>query len=270
MNAQRSIVPAAHFDKPLSSACFRRSNDARDCGRILAIAGALATAVEAGQPQALWREDSMRLKIFSLFAASLLIFAGSVAAQTPAENDPPQTQAAASQEQARTPNFGARRGQIMRPGEKGRVIMGPGRPMRKVEEHGPGWAGPLSMFSKMEAQLDNPMVRAALGLTDQQADSLRKILVNTEVFTIQTGAGAMVDGIQLKELLREDNPDRAAVMAKGDAISKSVSDLVDHYLDAILSAKKILTPQQQKIIREYMENGGHGFGASRRPMSMQP
>jgi Spy/CpxP family protein refolding chaperone len=204
----------------------------------------------------------MRFKvIFSLFAASLLIVAGSAAAQTPEPNETTQTQATPSQGQRQTPDFGARRGQMMRPGERGRVIMGPGRPMQKVEEHGPGWDGPLRMFSKMEAQLDNPMVRAALGLTDQQADSLRKILVNTEVFTIQTGAGAMVDGIQLKELLRADNPDRAAVMAKGDAISKSVSELVDHYLDAILSAKKILTPQQQKIIREYMENGGHGFGA---------
>jgi Spy/CpxP family protein refolding chaperone len=115
----------------------------------------------------------------------------------------------------------------------------------------------------MEAELDNPMVRMALGLTDEQADSLRKLVVNTEVFTIQTGASAAVDAIQLKELLRADHPDRAAVMAKGDAISQSASALVHHYLEAILSAKTILTPEQQKMIREYMENGGAGFRGSR-------
>lgn len=115
----------------------------------------------------------------------------------------------------------------------------------------------------MEAELDNPMVRMALGLTDQQADSLRKLVVDTEIFTIQTGASAAVDAIQLKELLRADHPDRAAVMAKGDAISQSASALVHHYLVAILSAKTILTPEQQKMIREYMENGAAGFRASR-------
>jgi Heavy-metal resistance len=151
----------------------------------------------------------------------------------------------------------------MRPGERGPVVTGEGRRLQGVEEHNENWAGPLRMFSRMETELDNPMVRMALGLSDQQADSLRKIIVNTEIFTIQTGAGAAVDAIQLKELLRADHPDRAAVMAKGDAISQSASALIHHYLDAILSAKTILTPEQQKMIREYMENGGHGLRTPR-------
>lgn len=68
-----------------------------------------------------------------------------------------------------------------------------------------------------------------------------------------------LDAIQLKELLRADHPDHAAVMAKGDALSPSASALIRHYLDAILPAKAILTPEQQKMIRAYMENGGHGL-----------
>ena len=94
-----------------------------------------------------------------------------------------------------------------------------------------------------------------LNLTDQQADSLRKIIVDTETFTIKTGAGIAVDSIDLRELLRADKPDRAEVMRKGDEISKSTSQLINHYLDAMLAAKAVLTPEQQKMIRAYIERG---------------
>jgi Spy/CpxP family protein refolding chaperone len=106
-------------------------------------------------------------------------------------------------------------------------------------------------------------MKTVLGLSDQQADGLRKIVVDTETFTITTGAEIAVDSITLRELLRADKPDRAAVMKKGDEITKSTSLLVSHYLDAILSAKTILTPEQQKAIREYMQNGAPALPATR-------
>lgn len=118
---------------------------------------------------------------------------------------------------------------------------------------GPG--GLLQRVSRLLAALDDPRVRTALGLTDQQADSLRKIIVDTETFTIKTGADIAVNSIELRELLRADKPDRAAVMSKGDQISKSTSLLINHYLDAMLAAKAILTPEQQKMIRAYLEGG---------------
>jgi Spy/CpxP family protein refolding chaperone len=105
------------------------------------------------------------------------------------------------------------------------------------------------------AALDDTRVRTALGLSDQQADSLRKIVVGTETFTIKTGADIAVDSIDLRELLRADKPDRAAVMSKGEEISKSTSQMINHYLDAMLAVKAILTPEQQKMIRAYIEGG---------------
>jgi hypothetical protein len=45
-------------------------------------------------------------------------------------------------------------------------------------------------------------------------------------------------------------------MRKGDEISKSTSQLINHYLDAMLAAKAVLTPEQQKMIRAYIERGG--------------
>ena len=93
------------------------------------------------------------------------------------------------------------------------------------------------MVSELLAALDDARVRTMLGLTDQQADSLRKIVIDTETFTITTGAAIAVNSLELRELLRADKPDRAAVMSKGDEISKSTSDLISHYLDAMLAAK---------------------------------
>ena len=118
---------------------------------------------------------------------------------------------------------------------------------------GPDFGGPLQRVSRLLAALDDPRVRSALGLSDQQADSLRKIVVDTETFTIKTGADIAVDSIDLRELLRADKPDRAAVMSKGQEISKSTSQLINHYLDAVLAMKAILTPEQQKMIRAYIE-----------------
>jgi hypothetical protein len=206
----------------------------------------------------------MRSKMIfsSALAASLLIFAGASGAQAPAGNETPEPRR--SQTRTQIPDFGGHNGPSTEPDVKSRVMISRGPMLRSGGmEHGEPWTGPLAAFSKMEAQLDNPMVRTALGLTDQQADSLRKLLVNAEIDTIRTGAGIAVDGIQLKELLRADHPDRATVMAKGNEISQSVSQLIDHYLDVILTAKTVLTPQQQEMIRAYMEGHGQEF---RRPV----
>jgi hypothetical protein len=124
---------------------------------------------------------------------------------------------------------------------------------------GQGSGGPLQWVSRLLAALDDTRVRTMLGLTDQQADGLRKIVVDTETFTIKTGAVIAVDSIDLRELLRTDKPDRIAVMSKGDEISKSTSQLINHYLDAMLAAKAILTPVQQKMIRAYWERGAPAF-----------
>ena len=139
-------------------------------------------------------------------------------------------------------------------------MMGPmlGRP-QDGGGRGRETGGPLQRVSRLLAALDDTRVRTILGLTDQQADGLRKIIVDTETFTIKTGAVIAVDSIDLQELLRADKPDRAAVMSKGDEISKSTSQLINHYLEAMLAAKAILTPEQQKMIRAYVERGAPAF-----------
>jgi len=205
-----------------------------------------------------------------IFVTGLSIFANASAAQGQAQNPPAQPPPAQS---AQGPQQSANRAV---PGQRpmGPVIIGAGMAPGMMQRMGPmlgpsqgaggrgqGLGGALQRVSRLLAALDDTRVRTMLGLTDQQADSLRKIIVDTETFTIKTGAVIAVDSIDLQELLRADKPDRAAVMSKGDEISKSTSQLINHDLEAMVAAKAILTPEQQKMIRAYVERGAPGFPA---------
>jgi hypothetical protein len=210
----------------------------------------------------------MRLKIFAAlsFVVSFFVFANTCSAQRGA---PPPAQSQQGQQQFNAPPPGQRptgpgigmgggmmSGDMMTPGTMqmmGQMMGGPQGRGGRGQQSGRG--NPLQTVSKLLAALDDARVRTMLGLTDQQADSLHKLVLDTETFTITTGAAVAVNALELRELLRADKPDRAAVMSKGDAISKSTSDLISHYLDAMLTAKQILTPEQQKMIQNYMENG---------------
>lgn len=206
-----------------------------------------------------------KMMVTLIFLTSVAVFASASAAQGQAQNppdQPPLAQSAQGQQQSPNPAVPGQR--PMGPGTMGAGMMPPGMmqmmgPMllrsQEAGGRGPGSGGPLQMVSRLLAALDDPRVRTILGLTDHQADSLRKIIVDTETFTIKTAADIAVDAIDLRELLRADKPDRAAVMSKGDEISKSTSQLINRCLDAMLAAKAILTPEQQKMIRAYMESG---------------
>ena len=204
----------------------------------------------------------MRFKMIAIFifVISLSIFAGATAAQAPTSD--PGAQASTGQSGAQGQQESGDRARpeqrrMRREMRDGGMMMGRQRGGRRGE----GLGGPLQRVSQLLAALDDPRVRTVLGLTDQQADSLRKIIVGTETFTIKTGADIAVDSIDLRELLRADKPDRAAVMSKGDEISKYTSQLINHYLDAMLAAKAVLTPAQQKMIRAYIERGAPALSA---------
>ncbi|HTU34895.1 MAG TPA: hypothetical protein VMF66_13925 [Candidatus Acidoferrum sp.] len=192
------------------------------------------------------------------FLAAGLAFAGTSAAQGPQNQPPTPPRDQSANHTMRSPAWRMGNSTIAAP----RVMTWRSRQLERRE----GWGGPLRIFSNLESDLDNPRIQTALGLSQQQVTSLRGILVNTEIYTIQDGSGILVDGIQLKQLLRSDHPDKTAVMAKGNAISQGVSQIINHYLNAILDAKNVLTPQQQDMIRHYMamhgaEMGNLGFGS---------
>jgi len=108
-------------------------------------------------------------------------------------------------------------------------------------------------FSRLLALLDDDRVKVSLNLTDAQADRLRQIAVETEKSTLKSGADLAVRGIELRELLGADKPDREAVMKKIQEISNLRAELMKQHVAALLDAKSVLTPEQQKKIRTFME-----------------
>jgi Spy/CpxP family protein refolding chaperone len=199
-----------------------------------------------------------KTRVLLILVASLSMFAGARA--VPAQNPPPPPVPAQGQREQGpigpvTIGAGMMTPEMMQ-------VMGPMVRAQNAGGHGRESAGPLQTVSRLMTALDDSRVRTMLGLSDEQANRLRKIVIDTEIFTIQTGANIAVDSIELRELLRADKPDKTAVMTKGDEISKDTSELISHYLDAILTAKTILTPEQQKMIRAYLESGAPALPAA--------
>ncbi len=132
------------------------------------------------------------------------------------------------------------------------------------------------MTGRLMAMLDNERVKSYLNLTDPQADRLRQILVDTEKTSVKTRADMAVRGIELRELLRSDKPDREAVMKKVQELSDLRGQIMKQHVEALLQAKTVLTPDQQKKIRAFIESraaerGRHeGFGERRPDWGGQP
>lgn len=200
-----------------------------------------------------------KMMVTLIFVASLSLLADAGAAQAQNTPAPPSTQTDQGQPSQRQTGGVVMGGAMMTP--EMMQMIGPIARSQSVTVRGREDGGPLQRFSRLMSALDDPRAQKMLGLSEEQADSLRKIVTDTEIFTIQRGANIAVDSIQLRELLRADKPDKAAVMSKGDEISKDTSDLISHYLGAILEAKTILTPQQQQMIREYLAKGAPALPA---------
>lgn len=143
-------------------------------------------------------------------------------------------------------------------------MLGVGTASWAQEERGWGHSfrerGEGQMGQRLMAMLESDRVKAHLGLTDQQSDRLRQIVVETQKTTVKTRAEMAVRGIELRELLRTDKPDREAVMKKVQEISDLRRDMMRQHVDALLSAKTVLTPEQQKKLRAIIERrGAEGF-----------
>jgi Spy/CpxP family protein refolding chaperone len=115
------------------------------------------------------------------------------------------------------------------------------------------------MGPRLLAMLDNDRVKTYLNLTDPQVDRLRQIVVESEKASVKSRADLSVRGIELRELLRADKPDREAIMKKVDELSSLRADLMKQRVDALLAAKSVLTPEQQKKVRSFLERR-EGFG----------
>ncbi|MBZ5565982.1 MAG: Spy/CpxP family protein refolding chaperone [Acidobacteriia bacterium] len=132
-------------------------------------------------------------------------------------------------------------------------MAGPGRFMvRREFDHGFGPGH--EMGQHLLAMLENDRVKAYLNLSEPQAQQLRKIVVDNEKSSVQTRAQLEVRGIELREMLRADQLDGDAVMKKVQEISDLRGQEMKQHIQALLEAQKVLTPEQRKKIRQFIEN----------------
>ena len=135
------------------------------------------------------------------------------------------------------------------------------------ESAGMGWQrGGRHEFGGGERLLrmaENPRVRQYLGLTDEQVGRLHKIGVDAEKASVQTRADMELRHIELRELLRADNPDHDAIMQKLDEVNALRGKMEKQRVETMLSARSVLTPDQLKKVKTFMENRGEGGGLER-------
>ncbi|MGA3326678.1 MAG: Spy/CpxP family protein refolding chaperone [Terriglobia bacterium] len=152
---------------------------------------------------------------------------------------------------------GEGRGQFGGQGREGGF--GGGRRMGMQRGGGRGFGGGAGLLRMAE----NPRVRQYLGLTDEQAGRLHKISVDAEKASVQTRADMQLRRIELRELMRADDPDQSAIMAKLDEVNALQGKMQKQRVETMLSARSVLTADQIKKIKTFMENRGAGGGPER-------
>jgi Spy/CpxP family protein refolding chaperone len=105
---------------------------------------------------------------------------------------------------------------------------------------------------RLMAMLENEHVKSALGLTDEQSAKLRQVMVDGRKSAIKTRADLEVQNLELRELLRADQPNHDAVLRKVQEISQLRGEMMQQRVESLLAAKSVLTPEQQQKIRAFM------------------
>ena len=112
-----------------------------------------------------------------------------------------------------------------------------------------------------------------IGLTDEQQEKLRKLVLSYEKEQIKTNADIQIAELELRDLMEQDNPNIKEVDKKIDEVGKLRIAAEKDKIHLMLDAKKILTPGQieriQSLMRERMqertmEKGERGGGKDER------
>jgi len=100
-----------------------------------------------------------------------------------------------------------------------------------------------------------------LGLTDQQKEQIRQVMLDTRKKNIDVEAKQKLARIELHELMGADTPDQTKINAKISELSKLHETLMRNRIESQLAVQKVLTPEQRKKAKELRPFGPRGgFG----------
>jgi hypothetical protein len=122
------------------------------------------------------------------------------------------------------------------------------------------------------ALLDSDRVRTYLGLEAPQVERLRQIVLETEKANVKLRAEMELRRIELREALRADKPDRDEILKKVQELSDLRGGMMKHNVEAILAAKAVLSPEQQRKVFFIIESRyeGRPVGEEGRGMRAKP
>lgn len=109
------------------------------------------------------------------------------------------------------------------------------------------------------------VMREVLGLTDDQVIKIKDIFSEGGKARIQARAEIRVARLEMRQLMRNDNVDRAAVDRKIKEISSLREKLMRNRIETRLKIRAVLTPEQRKKARAmtpFSFRGGFGHRGS--------
>ncbi len=116
----------------------------------------------------------------------------------------------------------------------------------------------MALSTNLAAQPDEAYashkVMGKLNLTEAQKKDVDKIRFDSEKQAIAQRAKLATARLDLRQLLKADNPDKAAIEKKLNEIADLRVQQHMIRLDAWFSINKLLTPEQQKTWREVLAN----------------
>lgn len=102
--------------------------------------------------------------------------------------------------------------------------------------------------------LNDPTIRQQVGITDEQAATIRKQELDFRKTEIRGRADLEVERIDLEALVAADKPDRAAINAKLQEISAAQLSLQKSAIDYRLTMRDAITPAQRDKLRQVMRD----------------
>jgi Spy/CpxP family protein refolding chaperone len=111
--------------------------------------------------------------------------------------------------------------------------------------------------------LNDPSVRQQVGITDEQAATIRNQEAGFRKTEIRGRADLEVKRIDLKDLLAADKPDRTAINTKLQEISAAHLSLQKSAIDYRLTMRDAITPAQREKLRQLMRDRWQPDGRDR-------
>lgn len=100
-----------------------------------------------------------------------------------------------------------------------------------------------------------PRIARELDLTDAQKEKMKAARERQQRKAIQTRADIQLARLDLRKLMQADKPDQRAIDAQIDRISGLEAGLHKSRVAAMLEFRAMLTPEQQKKLKELREQG---------------